>query len=186
MQLLFVFFTLALGSADVYRWVDADGQAHYSDRPRSGAERITIDVSPPTGVPAQTGSRDASAGAASNDFPEPVTGYESLTITTPTQDQVIWNIEGQLDVAAAVQPALQPGHALEFNLDGRRMPAEPGQTQARFPGVFRGEHALRVDVVDAAGQSLISSAATRFFVRQTSIADSPPARPPARLPAARP
>ena len=185
MQFLCVFLVLALGSADVYRWVDADGQAHYSDRPQSGAERITITVSP-AGLPAQTGSRNASTEAASDELPKPVIGYESLTITTPTQDQVLWNIEGQLDVAAAVQPALLPGHELEYHLDGRTMRAKPGVARARFPDVFRGEHALRVDVVDAAGQSLISSPTTRFFVRQTSMADPPPARRPAQLQAPQP
>lgn len=186
MQLLSVFLALALGSADVYRWVDADGQAHYSDRPQSGAERITITISPPTGSPAQTGGGNASTQSAGEESPALVTGYESLSITTPSQDQVLWNIEGQLDVAAAVQPALQPGHALEFHLDGRTTAAKPGATQARFPDVFRGEHALRVDVVDAAGRSLISSPTTRFSVRQTSIADPPPARRPTQLPARRP
>lgn len=185
MQALFVFLALALGSTDVYRWVDADGQSHYTDRPQSGAERITIAVTPPASSTGN-GSPDASMQARDEVPPAAFAGYQSLTITRPTQEQVLWNIEGQLDVAAAVQPELQPGHALQFHLDGRTMPAEPGTTQARFPEVFRGEHALRVDVVDASQRTLISSPMLRFFVRQTSIADPPPARAPAQPPVRRP
>jgi hypothetical protein len=33
-------------AADVYRWVDANGRVHYSDRPRAGAERIKVDSRP--------------------------------------------------------------------------------------------------------------------------------------------
>lgn len=131
MQTLFAFLVLALGSADVYRWVDADGQLHFSDRPVRGAERITITVSPPASNPARNGSPNVSTQAGDDESPALITGYQSLTITRPTQEQVLWNIEGQLDVAAEVQPALQPAHALRFRLDGRMMLAEPGLTQAR-------------------------------------------------------
>ncbi|MDH5275922.1 MAG: DUF4124 domain-containing protein, partial [Gammaproteobacteria bacterium] len=150
MQTLFLLLALVLGSADVYRWVDADGQVHFSDRPVQGAERITLTASPPAS-PARNASPIISTEARDDEPPAAITGYQSLTITRPTQEQVLWNIEGQLDVAAEVQPALQPGHALRFHLDGRMMLAEAGASQARFSEVFRGEHTLRVDAVDASG-----------------------------------
>ena len=113
---------------------------------------------PPAARPAA--ARTSVRRLATSGSPAAFAGYQSLTITRPAQEQVLWNIEGQLDVAAAVQPALQPGHALQFHLDGRMMQAEPGATQARFPEVFRGEHVLRVDVVDASGRPLVSSPIT--------------------------
>jgi hypothetical protein len=183
MQTLFVLLALALGSADVYRWVDGDGQVHFSDRPVQGAERITLTVSLPASNPARNGSPNISTEARGDEPPAAITGYQSLTITRPTQEQVLWNIEGQLDVAAEVQPALQPGHALRFHLDGRMMLAEAGASQARFSEVFRGEHTLRVDAVDASGRALISSPTSRFFVRQTAIPRPVPApRPPLARP----
>ena len=169
MQALFAFLALALGGADVYRWVDGDGQAHYTDRPQLGAERITVNVSPPASAPGGGATPSASPQAPEKEKPTPVLGYKSLTITRPAEEQVLWNIEGRLDVAAAVQPTLQPGHVLRFYLDGRMVPAAPGTTQAQFLEVFRGEHSLRVEVADALGRSLVSSPTSRFFVRQTAI-----------------
>lgn len=170
--------TAALDAAEVYRWKDADGQVHFSDVPRPGAERITITVSPPaSGSPA--GNSSAASGQDDEDEnPEPVERYQSLTITSPAQEQVLWNIEGQLDVAAAVQPPLQPGHALRFSLDGRTMAAEPGETRVQFPQVFRGEHTLQVEVVDAQGRALVATPTTRFFVRQTALPNPIPAPRP--------
>ena len=165
MHALFAFLALALGSANVYRWVDADGQAHYTDRPQPGAEQITITVSPPASSPAPV----ASTQATDNAKPAAVPRYESLTITSPAGDQVLWNIEGQVEVAAAVTPELQPGHALRFYLDGRMAAAEPGASRTLFSEVFRGEHSLRVVVVDEAGRTLVSSPTSRFFVRQTAV-----------------
>jgi hypothetical protein len=180
MQALLAFLALALGSADVYRWIDADGQAHYTDRPHPGAERITIIVNSPAGGAAQGNGSAVGGQPPENEAQQASAGYQSLTITSPAQEQVLWNIEGQLDVGAAVQPGLQPGHILQFYLDGRMMPADPGTTQARFSEVFRGEHSLRVEVVNAAGSTLVASPMTRFFVRQTALpkpAPTPKPRP---------
>ena len=172
MYALFALLALALGSADVYRWIDADGQVHFSDQPQSGAERITINVSPPASSPGAGSSPNASSQFG-DQTPATAVGYQSLTITSPAQDQVLWNIEGQLDVAAVVQPALQPGHVLRFYLDGRTEAAAPGETRIQFPEVFRGEHTLRVEIADESGITLVSSPMSRFFVRQTSIINAP-------------
>ena len=169
MHALFAFLALVLGSANVYRWVDADGQAHYTDRPQPGAEQITITVSPPASSPANGAAPDASTQATDNAKPAPVPRYESLTITSPAGDQVLWNIEGQVEVEAAVTPELQPGHVLRFYLDGRMALAEPGASRTLFSEVFRGEHSLRVEVADEAGRTLVSSPTSQFFVRQTAV-----------------
>ncbi len=175
---LFAFLALALGAADVYRWTDADGQAHYTDRPQPGAERITIDVGPngsPSGASASSSIRTQ---APDDETASPAFSYQSLTITTPAQEQVLWNIEGQLETAAAVQPSLQASHALQFYLDGRMQQADPGTTRTRYLEVARGEHSLRVEVVDGSGKTLASSPTSKFFVRQTAIPNPIPARPP--------
>jgi hypothetical protein len=173
--------TTTLGSAEVYRWTGADGQIHFSDRPQPGAERITITVNPPASSSSTAATAPASRQDSGRETPDPVARYQSLTITSPAQEQVLWNIEGQLDVAAALQPALQPGHALRFNLDGRTLVAEPGSMRVQFPEVFRGEHSLQVEVVDAQGRALVASPTTRFFVRQTALPNpGPPPRPTPR------
>ncbi len=170
MQALFAFLALALGGADVYRWFDADGQAHYSDRPYPGAERVTITVSPPASSAGANGADQTDSNQATEDEEAaPVLRYKSLTITSPAEEQVLWNIDAQLEVVAAVQPALQPDHVMRFYLDGRMVPAGPGATQAKFPEVFRGEHSLRVEVVDSKGETLVSSPTTTFFVRQAAV-----------------
>lgn len=191
MHRAFIFLSLALAataparSAEVYRWTDGAGQTHYSDRPQPGAERITITVSPPASGSPEGASSAGGSQATEEETPAPFARYQSLTITSPAQEQVLWNIEGQLEVAAAVQPALQPGHALQFSLDGRSLTAEPGSTRVQFPEVFRGEHSLQVEVVDATGRPLVSSPTTRFFVRQTALPNPVPAPRPTPRPTPR-
>ena len=180
MQALIVFLCLALpaaafGGAEVYRWVDTDGQVHFSDRPSPGAERVAIDVTPPGSTTVAGASSSGSAPIAGQNA-SAATAYESLTIQSPEQEQTLWNIGGQLDVAVAPQPALQPGHRLQLVLDGQAVAElEPGTTRTRLSDVYRGQHTLLAKIQDASGATLIQSPPVTFYVQQRSVASNPPA-----------
>ena len=157
------------GAAEVFRWVDEDGQVHFSDRPQEGAERVVIDE--PQTIQAPAPRRTVSAGNAGEDAAEDEPfSYQSLEIVTPGQEEVLWNIEGQLDVSMRLQPRLQRGHNLELSLDGQpvQMPRR-NSLQVTVPEVFRGVHVLRAKVTDRGGRVLIESDPRTFAVQQTSI-----------------
>jgi len=158
-------------STDVYRWVDEQGQQHYSDQWRPGAERIRIQTTPtysprPLERPAATGAEPARKAQR----------YESLVIVSPAQEEVLWNIEGQLRVSLRTEPPLLPEHDLRLYLDGQLREIPEGSTEVVLNDVFRGAHTLRAEVTDATGAVLIESQPVTFFVRQTSILN--PSRPP--------
>ena len=169
MPLLFLLAILALGGAAVYRWTDADGVVHYSDRPHPGAEKNNIEAAPAAGA-----ARTPPGGVLAGSEAAEVTSarYEELSIQSPAQDEVLWNIEGQLDVTARVEPSLRPGHQLQVLLDGRSVAIlPPGSSQTRLSEVFRGTHTLAVEILDEAGKPLMRSVPVKFAVRQTSIAN---------------
>ncbi|MBM4220594.1 MAG: DUF4124 domain-containing protein [Gammaproteobacteria bacterium] len=173
MQALFVFLCLALpaaasGGAEVFRWVDAEGQVHYSDRPSPGADRVAIDVVPPSSTPVAGGSSPERTGSATGPG-ETAVAYEALSIQAPAQDETLWNIEGQLDVAVAPQPGLQPGHRIQLLLDGQTAEElEPGQTRTRLSDVYRGQHTLLARITDEFGTTLKQSELVTFQVQQPS------------------
>jgi hypothetical protein len=172
-----VLAAVAARATEVYRWVDASGQAHYSDQWRPGAEKIRIEVddAPPDAASAARASNPAPAGEAGETRAPAGSRYQSLEIVSPAQEEVLWNIEGQLRVALQVNPDLQPGHGLRLYLDGQDQDIPPGSTSAQLTEVFRGVHTLKAEVVNEAGEVLIESPPTTFVVRQTSIAN--PSRP---------
>lgn len=168
--LLLVIAATPATATEVYRWVDADGQAHYSDQWRPGAEKIRIQESAVFSAPkagAVAGKAAAPASSAQR--------YQALEITSPAQEEVLWNIEGQLRVSVQVSPSLQPGHSLRLLLDGAAQEMPAGTTVIQLKDVFRGVHTLAAAVVDAKGTVLIESQPTTFVVRQTSLAN--PSRP---------
>jgi hypothetical protein len=158
-----------VAATEVYRWVDAQGQVHFSDQWRPGAERVRIVetqgfTAPP---PASAGAEPSTAA--------PVAAYRVLEIISPAQEEVLWNIEGQLPVSLQVDPTLRAGHTLRLLLDGQERNLPPGSTSTRLSEVFRGVHTLQAQVLDANGKVLIESPTRTFVVRQTSIAN--PQRP---------
>jgi hypothetical protein len=169
---LLILLALLAGTAaqatEVYRWVDANGQAHYSDEWRPGAEKIRIETpagfSAPKPQPKKTAPPSSQPAQLSSQ-------YEVLEILSPAQEEVLWNIEGQLRVSLQVKPELRPGHNLRLYLDGERQELPANSTTAQLENVVRGVHTLKAEVVDEKGKILLASAPTTFVVRQTSIAN---------------
>ncbi len=163
---------LAAGAvmAQAYRWVDADGLVHYSDRPREGAERIVLpqDTRRRTPTPAPRSTVTSSAAAATATTPAPAAfKYESLTISTPAAEETLWNIEGILNVSLSVEPGLQSGHQVRAYFDGESQMVSG--TTFQLEGVYRGIHNLQVEIVDATGNLMIRSRTNRFYVQQNAI-----------------
>jgi hypothetical protein len=167
----------AASATDVYRWVDANGQIHYSDQWRPGAEKIRIATESAVSGAAQAEQR-ATTGGTGQQSPAAARSqnrYESLEIARPAQEEVLWNIEGQLPVSVRVTPALQPGDSLRLYLDGNQQEMPAGSTDVQLQEVFRGAHTLKAQVVNEAGVVMIESPTTTFAVRQTSLLN--PVRP---------
>jgi len=168
--------TVALAdSVEVYRWVDENGQAHYSDRPQEGAEKVTLSEAQTfsTPKPQQVRRRttaETSGSIDGEDDKNKVASYKSVKIVSPTESEVLWNTEGFLKVSVSVQPNLRRGHTLMIFLDDRMVEGLTGsRREAELTEVFRGDHTLRAEVRDAAGDVIADGNSVTFTVQQTSI-----------------
>jgi hypothetical protein len=158
-------------AAETYKWVDAQGQVHYSDRPPpQGAEKV--ELLPAQAYRAPAAARTAAKAPASKDGA--VVAYTEFEMRTPQSGEVITNAGGNVNVQVRLQPDLQPGHSILIYLDGKRVDGIP-TTGLSFPlvNVIRGEHHLVAVIVDRAAKSLASTPAVTFVVRQHSIAKPP-------------
>jgi len=150
--------------AQAYRWVDEDGIVHYSDKPHEGAEEIQLPGSSNPNrryIPVSVGVR-----RQNNQEIVPFK-YETIVFVSPAAEETLWNIEGQLQVSLALNPALQPGHQLRIYLDG--VPRNVTTTSFSIDEVYRGEHTIRAEVRDRAGRFVGQSASNTFYVQQNSI-----------------
>jgi rhodanese-related sulfurtransferase len=171
-----VALSLAAASQEIYRWVDKDGIVHYSDQPDS-PNAVLIDVIEPNAYEAQD-SPAASAGRASEPDEEmDASPYTSLSISSPSPDEVFFGADAVVNVSANLQGTLRPDDTLVFFLNGNRTDADGLGTE--YAGLARGSYVLRASVLDASGKPVITSPQTTFHVRQPSI-NSPqsPTAPP--------
>lgn len=170
--------------AQLYRWVDDKGVTHWSDRPVSGAEKVEVPAAqgfqPP---PVQ--QRPAAAPSPASAAPAGAVTYSSVEIVRPASDEAFVNGGGVVDVAASLSPALAAGHRTWFVLNGQRLEGPSPQATSATLTADRGTHTIAIEVVDAAGSVVASSAPVTFHVRQNSIANPPTGpnlRPPKPVP----
>lgn len=150
--------------AQAYRWVDENGVVHYSDRPQPGAEEVELPRANTTTV------RRYPARDRAEDQPPPASQplrYESIAVVSPVAEQTLWNIEGLLNVSISLSPSLQSGHRLRVYFDGT--PREAPGLSFQLQEVWRGEHNLQAEVVNASGEVLIRSQPVRFYVQQSTV-----------------
>jgi len=160
----------------LYRWVDADGIVHYSDRPAPGAEKVQI-------ASAQTYKSTPVRSSGSVSRPAPLLNppkYKRVEVTRPTDGQSFVDSTGKVDAAVAVDPSLASNHQLWFLIDGTRQPEPAGPTLDGSFEVARGTHTLAAVITDEQGRELVTSAPVTFYVLQHSIAKPP--RGPALTP----
>ncbi|MGD8378249.1 MAG: DUF4124 domain-containing protein [Gammaproteobacteria bacterium] len=169
----FLVALLAIGllssvQAATYKWVDKDGNVHYSDTPHEGAKRVDLPkvqsynpaLSQPAASPPGNGTGQANNAAQQ--------GYREFTLTQPQPDDVIWADDQIINLSAALNPSLQPGDRVVFYYDGKPV-GEPGTSLSTTVGdAYRGTHTARAAVVGSDGSELISTATVTFTVKHHS------------------
>lgn len=162
--------SMAALAAPVWTWVDEQGRRHFSDRPVEGATQIDLpEAQSFSGAALGSRSGQAATSAPAADEESEAVGYSVLDIVSPMPEETLHNIEGNLSVRIATNPALQVGHRIDAILDGAYRQLGVRSLDLTLGEVYRGEHTLQVVIVDAEGTELKRSAAVTFYVRQTSI-----------------
>ncbi|SRR6056297_884961 len=152
------------GSAEtsIYRTTDAEGNVIFTDAPPAGAdarsERLELQRTNTTPPPPEV-DRVIQA----EEPKEAPTAWE-VGITSPANETTIPMGPGNFSVSASVRPALGANQRLQLMVDGAAQ-GEPNQSGSwQLTNVFRGEHTLKVNVLDDAGKTLATSEPVTVYV----------------------
>lgn len=170
--LLFLLFASLPAMAQVYTYVDEEGNRVFTDRPKPGnAERI--ELAPSNGMTAQPTAPAVLPPAA---IPREL-GYQVLRILVPEPDATLRDMEGNLIVTAMSEPGLRDGHSYRLVLDGKTQ-GEPGRSPV-FPitNLDRGTHQLAVEIVDGKGRVVERTPNQPVHILRTTLAQKRQARP---------
>tara|TARA_R110000782_G_scaffold141259_1_gene234017 strand:+ start:354 stop:974 length:621 start_codon:yes stop_codon:yes gene_type:complete len=174
-NLLFcILMLLALPSlAQVYTYIDAEGNRVFTDKPRSGnAERV--ELAPSNSMPAM---QTPAAPVITQAPLEPAQRYNLLRILVPQPDATIRDSAGNLIVSINSEPGLYPQHSYRLLMDGQPV-GEAGSSPV-FPleNIDRGTHQLAVEVVDQEGRIIERTPTQPFHMQRISLAQKRKANP---------
>lgn len=158
--------------AEVFTYVDADGNRVYTDQPKPGNAR-RVEMAPTNAMPAQ---KRLSPPNASVKAP-PVQFYQVLRILFPTPDSVVEDAAGNLMVTINSEPPLLPEHSYQVLFDGKA--AGTPSRSAVFPlvNLERGTHQLAVEIIDSQGLVIERTPSQPVHVRRVSLDSKRRAQP---------
>lgn len=146
-------------ATDVYKTVDANGVAHYTDQPPSKTARPV--VLPPIQVVGPARGSSASTSPSSSGSPvssgSDMTGAAplSVSIVSPAPDETFRSDDRVLPVSVRLNQPLPDGYGLLYLLDGTAQNQRATRAlNYSLEGVERGEHMLTVVTVNASGKEV--------------------------------
>lgn len=165
--LLCLLFITPVASAQVYTYIDAEGNRVFTDKPRSSnAERVML--APSNNVelsqPAPT-VRMAPAPAVS----KPTLHYQVLRILVPEPDASIHNGSGEMIVTLSSEPGLLPGHNYRLLLNGQQQGESSRSPVFSLQHIDRGTHQLAAEIIDSAGLIVERTPAQPFHMHRMSL-----------------
>ncbi|MDH4610365.1 DUF4124 domain-containing protein [Pseudomonas sp. BN102] len=159
--------------AEVYTYIDDEGNRVFTDRPKPGnAKRLEL-------VPSNAMARPAPIQPPPL-YQAPIPreqGYQVLRILVPEPDATVRDGEGNLIVSAMSEPGLRANHSYRLLLDGQPV-AEPGRSPV-FPlqNLDRGTHQLAVEVIDEQGRVVERTPSQPVHIMRVSLSQKRLARP---------
>ena len=162
-------------TAEVFTYVDAQGNRVYTDQPGSGnAKRVPLATSNRMSA---NPSGAAPVTAAQKTEDKPLFHYDMLRVLVPEPDATVRSNAGELIVSVTNEPGLQRGHRYRLLLDGQPT-AEPGLSPVfALSNIDRGRHNLSVEILDELGRTVERTANQPFQMLRISLAQKRKVKP---------
>lgn len=162
-------------SAEVFTYIDAQGNRVFTDQPGSrNAKRVPLATSNRMSAN-PTGAAPVIAGKKNET--KPLFRYELLRVLVPEPDATVRSSAGELIVSVTSEPGLQRGHRYRLLLDGQPT-AEPGLSPVfAFSNIDRGSHNLSVEILDERGRIVERTANQPFHMLRISLAQKRQVKP---------
>lgn len=152
--------------AEIYKWVDENGDTVFSDQPRAKAQKIQA---PPTqtfrpGIvppPAETKAIPQDTN----------TVYSELAVTSPANDTTIRDNAGNVTISLTITPTLDTaaGHYMTLTLDGNIVADRIKSTSINLSNLDRGTHTVQVQIKNAGGGIVRTSGTSVFHLQRVSV-----------------
>jgi hypothetical protein len=157
--------------ADLFKWVDENGEVIYSDQPppvSENQEKFLLDEDKLPALINTPAQKVPTSPQASKDKQEE-NQIQSVSITFPEHDTAVRSNNGTLNIQLAVNPALDANsrEILIVLMDGEEV-YRGKSSQVTLYEVDRGTHLLEAKMLSADGQVISSSEVISFTLQRYS------------------
>ncbi len=167
-RLLSALLLLTLSStalAEVYTYVDAQGNRVYTDKPHANATRVDVRPSnsisaTPVAAPAPTRKRAKK---------QPIEHYDMLRILIPEPDASINDASGNMIVTINSDPALMANHGYRVLVDGNVVAGPAVSPVFQLKNIDRGTHQLAAEIIDNEETVIERTPAQPFNMHRISL-----------------
>ena len=156
-----------LGTAQIYRSTDSDGNVSYSDTPPVSGPSEQVKLRETNSTPAPEIVEPTPTYTDSTAEADEGADY-SVSIATPANETTIPMGPGNFSITASVEPALSQGDLLQLHMDGSPSGNPQSSNSWTLTNVFRGAHDLKVVVVSDKDDPLAESEPVRVYVLRPS------------------
>lgn len=148
-------------STKVYVWRNEQGVLVFSDSPRPGAEEVDVKTDNDVLPSVDTSILDIK--------PKEIQEQYHVEISQPEDNATIRDNTGSVYIAGRIKPIFKQGLKVQLYLDDK--PYEKPQANSMFVlrNVDRGEHQVKMDLINAQGKVIASSKPITFYMHRTSI-----------------
>ncbi|AMZ73116.1 MULTISPECIES: DUF4124 domain-containing protein [Pseudomonas] len=155
------------GMAQVYTYIDAQGNRVFTDQPRPGNAK-KVQLPPANRLPTPPASTNPPPAA---EVPsKPLFHYEMLRLLIPEPDATIRSTAGELIVSVTSEPGLKKGHRYRLLLDGQPTGAPGPSPVFALSNIDRGTHQLAVEILDEQDRIVERTANQPFHMQRMSLA----------------
>jgi len=142
-------------SAQLYKWTDADGVVHYTDRlPTADVKQEAL----PT--------RLKTLGTATKQVEDKAATYNTFSLVKPETGATIHSDNETVPLEIKVEPALADNHYVQIYLDGQEVGSKTKATDLILQKIKPGAHSIYALILDGEENQLLKSATVSFTYRK--------------------
>ncbi len=167
--LLFTLLVITLAApvhpntAKIYVWRNEKDVLVFSDSPRPGA--VEVKTKPAEIIQSSTSVKTEALQITPQDISEQ---YE-ISINIPKNNATIRDNSGTIYISGGIKPRFKPGLEVQLLLDGESHQKPQKHSIFSLRNVDRGEHQIKMLLLDEKGKVIASSESVTFYMQRASV-----------------
>ena len=155
-----------LPAAQIYRYVDEEGNVVFTSQPPVGQAAEPVELPPVNAIGGAPLPQSASESPGQPS--KPVPPYPGFRIVAPEDDTSIRANNGDFTITLHADQPLRTGHTVVLLFDGQEMARGAAMTFA-MKNIDRGTHTAQAKILDSAGNELAVTEPVTFTVQRVHL-----------------